>query len=202
VLLLDTDTIVLRSIDHVFERSAREGASLVYTSDYAMSGPPSHVGAPPVQGGFLLIAPDADVYRELVGPRESISRSSDPCVCAACPARAHRDDWPPASRWQVGIVRQGDFREDGTAWARHLTRTVTPPHRTCHTRCVGPARTPWVACWWQAGSRIGWCWGGRTIQGLLAYYYNRRATRAHPIIASPTPDSMIPVSAEFAPCCV
>lgn len=22
-------------------------------------------------------------------------------------------------------------------------------------------------------SRIGWCWGGMTVQGLLPYYYNR-----------------------------
>ena len=25
------------------------------------------------------------------------------------------------------------------------------------------------------GSRIGWCWGGRTVQGLLPYYYAKRA---------------------------
>ena len=44
--------------------------------------------------------------------------------------------------WHGSCVWQGDFREDGSAWA---------------------------------GSKIGWCWGGRTIQGLMAYYYNRRA---------------------------
>ena len=95
---------MLNNLDRMFEVSVRHGHSLSYTVDAAMDNPGS--AAPPVQGGFLLVAPSLAVYSQL-----------------------------------VETVKEGDFRP-GTGWA---------------------------------GSHIGWCWGGRTIQGLLAYHYNRVA---------------------------
>ena len=107
VLVLDADALVLRNLDALFEASVQRGTSLMFTADDGMNNPGS--AAPPVQGGFLLVAPSPATYRQL-----------------------------------VETVRQGDFRP-GSGWA---------------------------------GSRIGWCWGGRTIQGLLAYHYRRVAPPA------------------------
>ena len=104
VLVLDTDAVLLQSIEHLFTRSMRANLSLVYTNDHSLDNPGS--AAPPVQGGFLLVAPSRRVYTDM-----------------------------------LAIIRKGDFRP-GTGWG---------------------------------GQKIGWCWGGRTVQGLLPYYYHRVA---------------------------
>mmetsp|Transcript_10800 Transcript_10800/g.12387 ORF Transcript_10800/g.12387 Transcript_10800/m.12387 type:complete len:213 (-) Transcript_10800:330-968(-) len=92
------DSMIVQNIDNVFEED--ESKDLIFTYDHAMDS--GHSRAPPVQGGFLMIKPNLDVYERI-----------------------------------IDVVREGDFRP-GTGWA---------------------------------GSRIGWCWGGQTVQGLLAYYY-------------------------------
>ncbi len=97
VVLLDMDVLVVKSIDHLFEKDKE----IVFTYDYAMDGGGA---APPVQGGFLLIRPNEQAFQAM-----------------------------------IDVVREGDFRP-GTGWA---------------------------------GSKIGWCWGGQTVQGLVSYYYNR-----------------------------
>ena len=64
VLVLDTDVVLIPSIEHVFVRSMRANLSLVYTDDPSLDSAGS--AAPPVQGGFLLVAPSRSVYAELL----------------------------------------------------------------------------------------------------------------------------------------
>ncbi|CAM9651746.1 unnamed protein product [Hapterophycus canaliculatus] len=99
-------------------------ASLLYTTDPAMATKGSL--ALPVQGGFLLVRPNLEVYDEL---------------------RA--------------IVRKGDWKV-GAGWC---------------------------------GSRIGYFYGGATIQGLLPYYYNiiapGRATELNRCVYNHMSDSSV-----------
>lgn len=62
VLLLDMDSMLIKNIDHLFE--ADDQYSLQFTWDHAMDNKNS--GAPPVQGGFLLLKPDETVFSELM----------------------------------------------------------------------------------------------------------------------------------------
>eukprot|EP00903_Cladosiphon_okamuranus_P006613 g6460.t1 len=59
VVHLDADTLILHPMDELLELDA----SLVYTTDPAMVTPGSK--AMPIQGGFLLVRPDLEVYEAL-----------------------------------------------------------------------------------------------------------------------------------------
>jgi len=106
VLHLDSDALVLQNIDELF---FDDSFTFAFTYDYAMDSrgkSKDSKGAPPVQGGLMLVKPDEGVFNQI-----------------------------------VETAHEGDFRP-GTGWA---------------------------------GSKIGWCWGGQTIQGIMAYYANALA---------------------------
>lgn len=98
IIHLDADTFFLNPIIELFERKY----SLIYTTDPNMA---SHKGVDklPVQGGFILLTPSIEDYKNL-----------------------------------INIMLTVEFRS-GSAWN---------------------------------GSKIGWFWGGMTVQGVLPYYYN------------------------------
>jgi hypothetical protein len=98
IIHLDADTFFLNPIIELFERNY----SLIYTTDPNMA---SHKGVDklPVQGGFILLTPSLEDYKNL-----------------------------------INIMLTVEFRR-GSAWN---------------------------------GTKIGWFWGGMTVQGVLPYYYN------------------------------
>ncbi|CAN0277989.1 unnamed protein product, partial [Ectocarpus sp. 8 AP-2014] len=100
VVHLDTDTIVLQPLDALLD--AEE--SLLYTADINMGN--SYTPVMPVQGGFLVVRPDPEVFQDLV---QIVKRTS----------------FYPSKGW--------------------------------------------------GGSMIGLFWGGINVQGILPYYYERRA---------------------------
>eukprot|EP00516_Mucochytrium_quahogii_P006339 CAMPEP_0203758054 /NCGR_PEP_ID=MMETSP0098-20131031/10830_1 /ASSEMBLY_ACC=CAM_ASM_000208 /TAXON_ID=96639 /ORGANISM=" , Strain NY0313808BC1" /LENGTH=387 /DNA_ID=CAMNT_0050650301 /DNA_START=38 /DNA_END=1204 /DNA_ORIENTATION=+ len=60
VVLLDMDTLFVKSIDHLYKNDVE----IQFTYDYAMHD--NKAPAPPVQGGMLLIKPSQDAFNKMV----------------------------------------------------------------------------------------------------------------------------------------
>ena len=59
VLLLDMDCLVMHSLEALFRRSMRLGLSLMMVADKALAVP--NAAAPPINGGWLLVAPSLKI---------------------------------------------------------------------------------------------------------------------------------------------
>ncbi|GBG33220.1 Galactinol synthase 1 [Hondaea fermentalgiana] len=60
VVLLDMDTLIVQSLDHLFDFPEE----MLFTYDHAMDS--GHSAAPPVQGGFMVLRPSVKTFERLV----------------------------------------------------------------------------------------------------------------------------------------